>query len=64
MAKRDFNFTGGEDLRHMAAGWFVSYCFYLNIDKTHNNWNLVDSTLRKTWYEKSKKITEIYLQKS
>lgn len=33
-----FNFKGGDILSKMGATWFVSYAYYLYIDKSHINW--------------------------
>ena len=38
MAGHNFNFTGGEHLTKISATWFVSYSYYLLIDKNHLNW--------------------------
>ena len=62
MAKHDFNFIGGDQLRHIGASWFVSYCFYLNLDKTHSNWQLVKTaSSRKSLYDKTKKFHRDWL---
>ena len=36
--RHSFAFEGGEDLTTMGATWFVSYCYYDKIDRTHRNW--------------------------
>ena len=36
--RHSFDFEGGEDLTTMGASWFVSYCYYDKIDRTHRNW--------------------------
>ena len=36
--RHSFDFEGGEDLTTMGATWFVSYCYYDKIDRTHKNW--------------------------
>ena len=41
MARHIFMFNGGDDLTTMGATWFVSYCYYKNIDSTHDNWKTV-----------------------
>ena len=62
MGKHDFNFVGGDELRHISASWFVSYCFYLNIDSTHKNWELVKTfPARRARYEKTKKYHKDWL---
>ena len=33
-----FSFAGGEELSSIGASWFVSYFYYLQIDKNHKNW--------------------------
>lgn len=40
MARHTFSFNGGEYLTTMGACWFISYCYYENIDKTHTNWKI------------------------
>lgn len=40
----DFKFNGGDILRHIAAGWFVSYAYYEHINKKHINWSRAHSS--------------------
>ncbi len=57
MARHTFNFDGGEKLTTMGAVWFVSYCWYNKVDKTHLNWkNISTYTTRISVY----RITEAY----
>lgn len=47
----DFNFNGGDILRHIAAGWFVSYAYHEYVNKNHLNWSRAQSSaVRKTKY--------------
>lgn len=39
MARHTFTFQGGEELTNMGACWFVSYCYYINLNSTHLNWS-------------------------
>ena len=51
MARHVFSFNGGELLTTIGACWFVSYCYYEYIDKTHQNWNIVKTAAnRKSVY--------------
>lgn len=43
MARHPFHFDGGEYLTTMGAVWFVSYCYYDRIDKTHLNWKKIST---------------------
>ncbi|MDE7263950.1 MAG: hypothetical protein K2N64_04755 [Anaeroplasmataceae bacterium] len=43
MARNTFTFDGGEELTTMGAGWFVSYCWYKNVDSMHSNWKRVST---------------------
>lgn len=41
MANHNYNFAGGEILTKIGASWFISYTYYINIDRTHLNWSNV-----------------------
>lgn len=43
MGRHIFSFEGGDELTTMGACWFVSYCYYKNIDSNHKNWNNVST---------------------
>lgn len=59
----DFNFEGGHLLSKIGASWFVSYSYYLTIDKSHINWSLVKTaSLRKSKYNQSKEFHKIWLE--
>lgn len=64
MARHVFLFEGGEDLTTMGAVWFVSYCFYNNIDSKHLNWNKV-STFgnRASVYVRTKRYHRYWLER-
>lgn len=38
-----FNFEGGDYLTTMGAVWFVSYSWYIFMDRGHQNWKLVST---------------------
>ena len=38
MKNHTFNFPGGDILSKMGASWFISYFYYLKVDKSHDNW--------------------------
>lgn len=64
MTGHDFNFAGGEILTPMGASWFVSYCYYCNIDKTHMNWNKVKTAdTRKSSYRKGEPYHKFWLER-
>lgn len=60
-----FSFAGGEELTTIGASWFVSYFYYLKIDKNHKNWDRVStaknriSTFNRTKYYHKSWLTEI-----
>lgn len=57
-----FSFPGGELLTNIAAWWFVSYSYYLYIDRSHFNWMKVGTAeRRKAVYNKSKKYHVYWL---
>lgn len=57
-----FSFPGGEQLAKIAAWWFVSYSYYLHIDKTHFQWNKVKTvSTRRSVYEKTKEYHVYWL---
>lgn len=37
-SNHDFSFVGGDMLAKMGAWWFVSYLYYLHIDKNNLSW--------------------------
>ena len=62
MKKHEFNFAGGEELRHVGVSWFVSYCFYSNIDTLHDNWKKVKTSEdRKKKYYKTQQYWRKWL---
>ena len=48
MPKSYFNVSGGEYLTQIGASWFVSYLYFLKIDKVHLNWNKVSTVILRT----------------
>lgn len=57
-----FSFAGGEILAGMAAWWFVSYAYYLYIDRAHFNWQKVGSAPSRIGrFEMSKKYHVYWL---
>ena len=71
-----FNFEGGEYLTTMGASWFVSYAYYLHIDRNHKNWQRVDTYINRSnvfrltnsyhkfWLEKVLEMSELNLSKN
>ena len=49
MARHVFLFNGGGLLTSMGASWFVSYCYYEYIDKTHQNWTCVKNAANRKY---------------
>ena len=63
MARHVFSFNGGELLTSMGASWFVSYCYYEYIDKTHQNWNIVKTAAnRKSVYLRTRQYHKNWLK--
>ena len=57
-----FSFLGGEALATMGAWWFVSYAYYLHIDKTHFAWRKVKTAQsRACKYRQTKKYHVYWL---
>ena len=55
MARQGYNIEGGEHLSRMGASWFVSYSYWLHIDKTAINWERVPTlSTRINNFERSK----------
>ena len=51
-----FSFAGGELLAGIAAWWFVSFSYYLYVDRTHLGWRAVSTAdyRRKIYYNTQK----------
>jgi len=47
LSSHPFNFDGGSELADIGATWFVSYKYHIICDKSHLNWNIVDSVERR-----------------
>ena len=71
--KHSFSFEGGDILSKMSATWFVSYMYYLKIDKNHINWKKYESRIyyfnksmlyHKFWLQKILEMNEKNLQKN
>ncbi|MBR3810119.1 MAG: hypothetical protein IKK46_07420 [Clostridia bacterium] len=45
MPKSYFNFAGGKELTGIGASWFVSYMYYLKVDKAHLNWQNISNPM-------------------
>lgn len=57
-----FSFAGGELLAKMAAWWFVSYSYYLYVDRTHRKWETVTTeATRRSVYGRSKEYHTYWL---
>ena len=62
MERHVFSFNGGGLLASMGAIWFVSYCYYEYIDKTHQNWNIVKTAAnRKSVYLRTRNFHKNWL---
>ena len=76
MARHTFKFAGGDDLTTIGAVWFVSYSYYLYIDRNHLNWQSVKTyqnrictfnrtiSLHNFWLGKCLEMNEINLNKN
>ena len=52
MKKHDYNFNGGDKLKSMGAGWFISYTYYMTIDSNNHNWKKIKTiTQRRSTYK-------------
>ena len=47
MPRSYYKFAGGEHLTRISASWFVSYMYYLKVDKTHSNWKKVTKPMKR-----------------
>jgi uncharacterized protein YutD len=64
MSGHCFNFKGGDKLSKMGASWFVSYSYYLYINKSHINWqNVSTCQLRIKVFNKTKNYHQYWLRK-
>lgn len=45
MPRSYYKFAGGKQLTRIGASWFVSYMYYLKVDKTHSNWQNVSNPI-------------------
>lgn len=62
--RHTFTFEGGEQLTTMGAAWFVSYCYYDKIDKTHRNWEKIGThDNRKSVYNRTAQYYRLWLMK-
>jgi hypothetical protein len=74
--RHTFNFPGGEQLTTIGATFFISYLYYLHVDKTHRCWesiktkNLRISTINgssphhRAWLERTVLMSEANLSKN
>lgn len=64
MARHVFNFENGDILTTMGASWFVSYAYYLYVDRKHTNWQEVPTHQnRASVFSSSKKFHRFFLTK-
>ena len=57
-----FSFPGGDILAKMGAWWFVSYSYYIYVDRTHRNWyNVSTEATRRSVYNRSKEYHTYWL---
>ncbi len=62
MGRNIFTFEGGGDLTTMGACWFVSYKYHLNINESHNNWQLIKTiSNRVSVYNRTEKLHNYWL---
>lgn len=62
--RHTFNFKGGEFLTTMGAAWFVSYCYYDKINKSHINWSQVSTVSnRRSVYSNTINFHKFWLAK-
>ncbi|MBR3885431.1 MAG: hypothetical protein IKJ33_03080 [Clostridia bacterium] len=58
-----FNFKGGHLLSNMGASWFVSFCYYENVDKNHINWAFISTVdNRMSTFKRSLKYHRFWLE--
>lgn len=58
-----FNLKVGDALTTLGATWFVSYSYYVHVDKNHLNWNLVSTyNNRISVYNSSTRYHKYWLQ--
>lgn len=64
MSSHNYNFEGGEYLTQMGASWFVSYCYFKNIDASHKHWeNISTASNRISVYNRTQNFHKYWLQK-
>ena len=64
MKKNVYPFDGGEFLGKIGAVWFVSYCYFRNINSTHRNWqNISTANYRISIYNRTEQYHKFWLQK-
>ena len=62
MGRHVFNFDGGSDLTTMGATWFVSYLYWLHIDKEANNWERVSTRdSRRNIFNRTRKYHQFWI---
>jgi len=62
--RHNFNFEGGDLLHTMGATWFVSYAYYIYVDKGHANWRKVSThQSRASVFSNSKEHHRFFLLK-
>ncbi|MBE5754537.1 MAG: hypothetical protein E7340_04320 [Clostridiales bacterium] len=60
--KHEYNFDGGRQFTSMGACWFVSYKYYLEVDKNHDNWkNCSTVDMRKSIFNNTKSLHDFWL---
>ena len=61
--QHNYNFDGGDILTQMGASWFVSFKYYLEIDRKHENWcNCKSVETRKSNFENSYEFHDYWLK--
>ena len=64
MKKHDYNFSGGDKLKSIGAGWFVSYAYYKEIDAHQLNWKKIKTyNTRRSTYNSTLKYHYFWISK-
>ena len=62
--KHSSTFEGRKILYNMGVSWFVSYCYYDKIDRTHRNWERVKThNSRQSVYRRTAHYHRFWLEK-
>ena len=56
----NFSFVGGDLLARMGAWWFVSYSYYIYVDRTHMAWSKVNTDASRRYVYNNSKEYHVY----